>query len=74
MTTADGTTAQVGELPDCDMHLRLFDAHVPAAYDAATTLPGGPWAYLCDECFRRHSPGRLGLGHGQRLVLANDAD
>lgn len=35
-----------------------------AKYDAKTTL--GPWAYLCEECFKRFGVG-LGLGRGQKI-------
>jgi len=73
MTTEDVTVAVVDELPDCDIHLRMFDVRVPAAYDAETTLPNRPWAYMCEKCFPRFSTGRLGLGAGQRLVLAEGA-
>lgn len=61
------TAVTVSELPDCDFH-----PHVPAAYDAATTM--GRWAHLCPACFTAYGIG-LGLGRGQRLLLAClDAD
>jgi len=37
-----------------------------AKYDGRTKL--GPWAYMCQECFKRHGIG-LGLGKGQRLIV-----
>jgi hypothetical protein len=63
-------TAVVAELPDCDIHFRLHEIRTPAAYDAATNLPGNPWAYMCAGCFPKFSTGQLGLGAGQRLILA----
>lgn len=33
-------------------------------FDAKTKL--GPWAYMCEECFKDHGIG-LGLGKGHRL-------
>ena len=67
-----GTVARVTELPDCDIHLRLFGVTTPAEYDAAAVnLPGQPWAYMCGRCFPRFGPGRLGEGIGQRLRLTD---
>lgn len=63
-------TAVVGELPGCDIHIRLYGTQAPAEYDAATKLPGSPWAFMCAACWPRFGTGLLGLGHGQRLVLA----
>ncbi len=56
------TTATVVELPTCDFCGKT------AAYDAATQM--GPWAYMCQSCFDVNGTGELGLGKGQRLVLA----
>lgn len=42
----------------------------PAEYDAKTT--GGPWAYLCDACFKEHTSGKLGVGLGQRLMIRGE--
>ena len=37
----------------------------PATFDAKTT--SGPWAYMCDECFRKYGIG-LGVGLGQQII------
>lgn len=70
----DEETAVVGDYPDCDIHSKMFGTRVPAAYDAATNLPNGLWAYMCADCFPKWGPGQLGLGRGQRLVLATEHD
>ena len=57
--------AEVARIPRCDVCQMCS-----AAYDAQTKE--GPWAYMCEECFRVDGAGRLGLGWGQRLVLADD--
>lgn len=64
----DVTVAVVHELPDCDIHLKLDGEHVPAVYDAVTKA--GMWAFMCEGCWTAFGAGRLGLGLGQRLVLA----
>lgn len=55
----------VTRLPGCDM----TGCAMPAVYDAKTV--GGPWAYLCSLHFGLYGIG-LGLGRGQRLVLARE--
>lgn len=55
-------TAQVTELPQCD-----FYCGETALYDAKT--PQGPWGYMCQSCFDKHSMRRLGTGFGQRLQV-----
>lgn len=62
----DVTTAQASQIPECDI-CKGAGRTVPAGYDGATTF--GPWAYMCVDCFVRYGRG-LGLGRGQRLVLA----
>ena len=52
------------ELPVCD-YPHASD-RPSAAYDGKTT--SGPWAYMCEACFRTHGVG-LGTGKGQRLTL-----
>ena len=52
---------KIDVLPACD-----FCKTNEAKYDGRTTL--GPWAYMCQSCFRIYGVG-LGLGKGQRLVL-----
>lgn len=62
-------TTQVTAFPPCDIctHVHgLGDLANPAKYDGKTT--SGPWANMCDYCFRSHGVG-LGTGRGQRLVL-----
>ncbi len=53
---------EVNQIPKCD-----FRCGEDAAYDAKTVH--GPWAYLCEEHFQSETPGRLGTGIGQRLIL-----
>ena len=48
--------------PTCDICNKQ-----PAKYDGKTIM--GPWAYMCEECFKVYGEG-LGLGKGQ--VLKND--
>lgn len=36
----------------------------PAEYDGKTRF--GPWAYMCEKCFREYGSG-LGVGRGQHL-------
>ena len=56
----------VDEQPDCDIHKVEKNTTVPAYYDGKTKR--GPWAYMCESCFRSEGIG-LGLGKGQRLIL-----
>ena len=49
-------------LPTCDI------CGATAMYDAKTVM--GPWANLCSEDFDNYTDGQLGLGKGQRLVVA----
>jgi hypothetical protein len=61
------TITAVSKIPFCDFpHARTAFA----AYEGATA--GGPWAYMCVAHFRVHGIG-IGLGKGQRLVLAETA-
>lgn len=53
--------AKVARIPNCDM------CGHPANYDAKTRF--GPWAYMCEPCWRAHGTGKLGTGFGQRLVV-----
>ena len=63
----DGTTAVVAEMPMCDVCKINGDPTVPAQYDARTNE--GPWMNLCVTHFTLHTPGKLGTGIGQKLVL-----
>lgn len=56
-------TAQVVKLPPCD-----YQCGETALYDAMTKQ--GPWGYMCQSCFDKYSTGKLGMGLGQRLVVA----
>jgi hypothetical protein len=74
--TMPGTQTIVATLPECDIHRYQFGVvGVPALYDVITRQRpsgNGPWANVCQECFDNHTPGVLGVGHGQRLVLAGE--
>lgn len=59
------TQVEVTELPWCQMHPADQDP-VLAAYDGKTTL--GPWAFMCDPCFKQYGIG-LGVGRGQQLIV-----
>lgn len=50
----------VDKLPKCNF------CGAEAYYDARTT--SGPWAYMCEACFKTHGVG-LGVGRGQRLEV-----
>lgn len=52
---------KVATLPKCDLCKNT------ALYDAKTKM--GPWAYLCNRCFRRFGLFKLGIGYGQKLIL-----
>lgn len=54
------TETYVEKLPKCDFCPK------EAAYDARTKM--GPWAYMCEECFKKYGVG-LGVGRGQKLKL-----
>lgn len=59
---------KVARLPMCDFP---HDTQTEAHYDGKTTM--GPWAYMCDDHWASHGPGRLGTGYGQRLILEDDS-
>ena len=54
------TTTVVESLPKCD----VCDAR--AEYDARSVH--GPWGFFCAKHFLTHTPGKLGLGVGQKLI------
>lgn len=60
---------EVLEIPDCDVCRfgTVSFKKTPAAFDGKTK--NGPWAYMCEPHFGLVGIG-LGLGRGQRLVLA----
>jgi hypothetical protein len=58
------TKARVYTLPKCNI------CQKEAKYDAASFT--GQWGYFCKYHFFTHTPGKLGLGVGQELILAQD--
>ena len=64
-TTTDWTIAEMSNIPTCDIC-----GLAKATVDAATKMDGNPWAYMCDDCWETdgRTPGKLGLGIGQRLI------
>ena len=60
------TEVQVNELPDCQLHDQCT-----AEYDMR--MPGGRWAYICEDAYRGLGSPMLGTGRGQRLVVADPA-
>lgn len=70
------TATIVTALPECDIHKHMKGVSgVPALYDVNTRQRpsgDGPWAYACQECFDTYTPGILGVGDGQRLVLKGE--
>ena len=62
-TMTNTTVIHYGPLPECDIC-----SSAKARYDAKTI--GGPWAYMCLECYKQHrAHERLGTGLGQELTL-----
>ena len=53
------TIVKVAALPNCDF------CGAAAHYDGKTKI--GPWANMCENCFKKLGVG-LGLGKGQKLV------
>lgn len=65
-TRTAGDHAEVGRIPECDIHkYEHGESGVPAAYDGKTKY--GPWANMCEDHFKSHGVG-LGTGQGQRLT------
>ncbi len=65
-----GTVAVLDRLPSCDLCSAAGFAGVTARYDAPTTQDGaGLMAFLCPDCYRRRSTGRLGGRRGRYLLL-----
>ena len=65
MELEKGEAIMVGRLPECDF------CGNQAEYDAKTIY--GPWATMCEACWTRKAQSKLlGMGKGQRLVLARD--
>lgn len=63
--TDNWTTAEVIRLPKCDF------CENDAEYDAQ--MQGHTmWANYCENHFKAHSIGRLGLGLGQKLILVRE--
>jgi hypothetical protein len=57
------TTAKVPRFPDCD----VCGSVAGALYDGRTIH--GPWAYMCEKCWKRIGVGRLGEGFAQKLEV-----
>lgn len=58
----------VDEVRTCDVC--KFEDHkpdVPASYDARTNT--GQWANVCEPHFLTHTPGEVGTGKAQRLIV-----
>jgi hypothetical protein len=56
---------EMNSIPQCD----LCNDGTPAKYDAQLPPLGGGWGNVCQDHWMRYGPGKLGTGHGQRLVL-----
>lgn len=65
-----GSQVTIHENQDCDL-CKQNGRLVPATVDGKTAY--GPWAFMCDDCFRRAGIG-LGTGQGQRLVRCKDSE
>ena len=63
----NGEVVLVAKLPKCDIH-----SDHPAAYDCSILYNGRrTWANICEELFQDPALGAgLGIGRGQRLILA----
>jgi hypothetical protein len=55
-----------GGMPPCAFHEER-----EADYDARIGHRG-PWGFLCQDCFDELTEGALGMGRGQRLLLAEE--
>jgi hypothetical protein len=61
-------TVYIPEPKTCDVcEYELGKPDVQAHYDARTH--DGRWANVCEAHFLSHTPGRLGTGQAQRLVV-----
>lgn len=61
-------TTYITEKRTCDVHqYEMGKPGVEAKYDARTH--SGQWANVCEECFATHTPGVLGTGKAQELVM-----
>jgi hypothetical protein len=62
------TTVYIPEPRTCDVcTYELGKPDEQAQYDARTL--DGRWANVCEAHFRSHTPGRLGTGQAQRLIV-----
>ena len=59
------TEVIVSEQKHCDF------CSADAGYDGRTKM--GPWANMCESCFKSHGVG-LGYGHGQKLIVSQDKE
>lgn len=55
------TVAKVTRIPKCDF------CGKEAKYDGKTQM--GPWANMCETCWKQHGVGKLGTGLGQKYEL-----
>ena len=62
----NGTEARVFTLPPCDFCKDMGEGTL-AAYDGRTAYG---WAFMCEAHWTEHGPGKVGLGIGQLLVVA----
>lgn len=66
-------SVEVSELPPCDVcSMGVESSKTKAVYDARLPGMGGSWGYVCEKHFQQYGPGRLGTGHGQRLIVKSD--
>lgn len=63
-----GHESRVAIIPSCDF-CREAGVVSKATHDGRT---GWGWAFMCEEHFATHGPGRTGLGIAQRLIEAGD--
>lgn len=68
------TVGVVDELPDCFFCEKVGRPGIKARYDGPMTPESrsSPWAFMCSDCYRVHSTGRLGNAEGQYLLLRSE--
>ena len=55
--------------PKCDVCRKNLESS-QFIYDAKTIF--GPWALMCEDCFKEQTNGKLGLGIGQKYKRQED--
>jgi len=63
---------RVKELPKCNFCEQEGNHGVPARYDAVPRGGTTSWAYMCNDHFDMYTPGNLGTGVGQYLLLPEE--